>query len=133
MSSKLIAAPQVELSRLTQAPQIDLGIDPRSVHAAMAEMVGDLLQSESSIQKLARTCVPQAMCTALVQLHALLGQPRSHHAGDARARQRPDWRLDRQEQSSVSAARTCPTEVVQDSFTNRHRHWITLHSAHLRP
>jgi hypothetical protein len=28
----------------------------------MTEMVSDLLQSKSSIQKLARTCVPQAMC-----------------------------------------------------------------------
>jgi hypothetical protein len=64
--------------------QIDLGIDPRSVHASMTEMVSDLLQSKSSIQKLARTCVPQAMCAAPVQLDVLLSQSHPHHGGDAR-------------------------------------------------
>ena len=63
--------------------QIDLRIDPRGVHASMAEVVSDLLQSKSSAQKLARTRVPQAMCAAPVQLHPLLSQPHPHHGGDA--------------------------------------------------
>ena len=63
--------------------QIDLRIDPRRVHASMAEMVSDLLQGKASAQKLAGTRVTQAMCAAPVQLHPLLSQPHPHHGGDA--------------------------------------------------
>jgi hypothetical protein len=51
----------------------------------VAEMVGNLLQCESGIEKLTCTGMTKAMRAPPSQLYALLGQERPHQIGDARA------------------------------------------------
>jgi len=99
----------------------------------MAEMVGNLLQGESGIHKLARAGVAQTVRTDSVELQTLLGQPHPHHGADAGARQRPVRRLDGQEHGALRTPRTCLSEIPQDGLANRRRQRIALRPSQLRP
>ena len=57
----------------SQAAEIDLRINARAIHAAMTEMICDLLQCEAGIQKLARACMTQTMRADPVQLQSSPG------------------------------------------------------------
>src|ERR1700675_2985337 len=124
---------QVQLCHLAQTVYIDLRIDAGATHAAMAEMIGDLLQSEAGIEKLPRARVPETMRAAPLELHALLPQSLPHHGTDAGARQWPERRIDGDEHGPVLAARPSLPQVSQDGLADRCRQRIAVRPAQLRP
>ena len=99
----------------------------------MSEMVGDLLQSEASIQELARAGVTEAVGTAALKLHALLCQPRPDQLANRRDRQGAKWRIEREEQCPRCTAWACVPNVSKDGIADCRRQRVAVISALLRP
>ncbi len=99
----------------------------------MAEMIGDLLQGEPSMQEPAGTCVTQAMRAEPIQLHALLSQPHPYHGTDTGTRQWAERRLDGEEQGSVRTAGARLSKIAQDRVTDRYSQRVVLGSPKFGP
>jgi len=128
-----MTAPQVKVRDLPQPGQVDLGIDPRSVCGAMAEMIANLLQAQPCRDEMAGASMAKPVRTMAGYLNAQCLDATADNVVHGARREGPERGFERHEEFSRCTKRSSVPEILENCVTDRGHQGVILRPPLLRP